>query len=99
MHTLLAERNTRWYLAGRMLSTFGDRTFLFAAAIWVRVLSGSNAQAGLTFFFLLAPSLVAAPVAGVIADRCRRRPLLVVANLVTAATLLALLAVHGPGQA
>jgi MFS family permease len=98
MHTLLAERNTRWYLAGRMLSTFGDRTFLFAAAIWVRVLSGSNAQAGLTFFFLLAPSLVAAPVAGVIADRCRRRPLLVVANLVTAATLLALLAVHGPGQ-
>jgi Na+/melibiose symporter-like transporter len=98
MRNLLAERNTRWYLAGRVLSTFGDRTLLLAAAIWVRVLSGSNAQAGLTFFFLLAPSLVAAPAAGVLADRFRRRPLLVVANLLAAACLLALLAVHGPGQ-
>jgi Na+/melibiose symporter-like transporter len=49
------------------------------------------------FFFYTAPALLA-PALGLLADRVRRRPLLLAANALTAGAVLALLAVHGPGQ-
>src|SRR6202034_4598462 len=65
--------------------------------IWVKTLTGSNAQAGLVFFFFTAPSLLA-PVSGLLADRVRRRPLLIVTNLVTGSAVLLLFCVHSAGQ-
>jgi MFS family permease len=65
--------------------------------IWVKSLTGSNAAAGLTFFFFTAPTLVA-PLSGLLVDRVRRRPLLLVTNTLTAAAVLLLLLVHGSGQ-
>lgn len=98
MKHLLANHNARLYLSGNIVSTFGDRVLFLAAAIWVRVLSGSNAEAGLTIFFLVLPQMAFSPIAGVLADRFRRRPLLIAANLLGAASVLPLLLVRGPGE-
>lgn len=94
---LLARRDVRIYLSGQMFSLFGDSSLWLAMGIWVKTLTGSNAQAGLVFFFFTAPSLLA-PVIGLLADRVRRRPLLIVTNIGTAASVLALLTVSGPGR-
>ena len=97
MRRLLAHRDARVYLAGQVFSLFGDSCLWLAMGIWARALTGSNAQAGLVFFFYTAPALLA-PALGLLADRVRRRPLLLAVNVLTAGAVLALLAVHGPGQ-
>lgn len=97
MRRLLALPDVRVYLAGQALSILGDSALWLAAGIWVKTLTGSNAMAGLTFFFFVAPTL-ASPLAGLVVDRVRRRPLLVATNLVTGAFVLLLLLVHGRGQ-
>jgi MFS family permease len=94
---LLAHRDVRIYLAGQAFSLFGDSSLWLAMGIWVKTLTGSNARAGLVVFFFTAPSLLA-PVSGLLADRVRRRPLLILTNAVTAVAVLALLAVSGRGQ-
>jgi Na+/melibiose symporter-like transporter len=94
---LLAHRDARVYLAGQVFSLFGDSCLWLAMGIWARALTGSNAQAGLVFFFYTAPALLA-PALGLLADRVRRRPLLLAVNVLTAGAVLALLAVHSPGQ-
>jgi MFS family permease len=87
----------RRYLTGQSISILGDTSLWLALGIWVRELTGSNALAGLTFFFYAAPS-IAAPVWGTIADRFRRRPLLIGVNAVTGLLTLGLLGVHGRHQ-
>jgi MFS family permease len=94
---LLAHRDVRVYLAGQVFSLFGDSSLWLAMGIWVKTLTGSNAQAGLVFFFFTAPSLLA-PASGLLTDRVRRRPLLIATNAVTALAVLALLTVSGRGQ-
>ena len=95
MKALLADRDVRLVLGGQTVSAFGDSAFWLAAAVWVQQLTGSVSLAGLTFFFLTAPSVLG-PVAGLLVDRLPRRTVLVVGNLATAALLLLLLLVRGP---
>ncbi|MGH3208696.1 MAG: MFS transporter [Trebonia sp.] len=97
MRRLLAHRDVRVYLIGQLFSLFGDSSLWLAMGIWVKTLTGSNAQAGLVFFFFTAPALLA-PASGLLADRVRRRPLLIATNALTAVAVLALLAVGGRGQ-
>ena len=97
MRQLLARRDARIYLTGQLFSLFGDSSLWLAMGIWVKTLTGSNAQAGLVIFFFTAPSLLA-PALGLLADRVRRRPLLLTVNTLTAGAVLALLAVEGRGQ-
>jgi MFS family permease len=97
MRRLFAHRDARTYLAGQSLSVIGDSALWLAMGIWVKILTGSNSAAGLTFFAFTC-GVMLAPVSGMIVDRVRRRPLLIAANLVTAAGVCALLLVHGRGQ-
>ncbi len=90
---LWAHRDARRYLAGQSLSLLGDSAMWLACGIWVRTLTGSNAAAALTFLFFVAPALLA-PLAGLLVDRVRRRPLLIVANLAGVAILAPLLLVR-----
>jgi MFS family permease len=94
---LLAIRDVRVYLAGQGLSMLGDSALWLAMGIWVKQLTGSSAAAGLTWLAFLLPQL-AGPAAGLLADRVRRRPLLLAVNLLAAAAVLPLLAVHGRGD-
>lgn len=97
MRRLLSHRDARTYLAGQSLSVIGDSALWLAMGIWVKILTGSNSAAGLTFFAFVCGCMLA-PLSGVVVDRVRRRPLLVAVNLGTAAGVCALLLVHGRGQ-
>ena len=97
MRQLLANRTARLYMAGQILSTFGDSALWLALGIWIKMLTGSASAAGLSFF-MFALGTLAGPAGGVLADRMRRRPLVIVTNLATAAMVLLLLLVQDRGQ-
>jgi MFS family permease len=92
-----ADPRFRRLLAGQSLSSFGDTALYLTLGIWAKTLTGSNAAAGGVFLALGIPALFA-PAAGHLADRVRRRPLLIWANALTAALVLSLLAVHSRSQ-
>ncbi|MBD0671614.1 MFS transporter [Streptomyces sp. CBMA156] len=96
MHPLLARPEFRRYLVGQTLSVLGDSALSIALGIWAKVLTGSNSAAGLVLFCFSAPLLLL-PLGGLLADRVRRKPLLVGVNLAVAVSLLPLLLVDGPG--
>ena len=90
-------RNGRQYLIGLAVSVIGDNAMSLAAGIWVKSLTGSSSEAALVSVCVYAPSL-AGPLAGVVADRVRRRRFLVRINLISAALVLPLLGVGGSGS-
>ncbi len=98
MRQLLAHRDARLLLAGQTLSAFGDWALLIVLAVWMKSLTGSSALAGLTFFVFAAGAL-AAPLGGLLADRVRRRPLMLASDCVLGASVLLLLLVHDRGDA
>ncbi|GAA1189642.1 MFS family permease [Kitasatospora gansuensis] len=90
---VLRDRNAGLYLGGVILSGFGDSAMALAAGIWVKTLTGSDSLAALVGFCMWLPAFVG-PAIGTLADRVRRRPLLVGTNLVLAAVLTAPLALR-----
>jgi predicted MFS family arabinose efflux permease len=98
MRRLLAYRDARLLVAGQTLSSFGDFAMWIVMAVWMKTLTGSNARAGLVFFVLALGSL-AAPLGGLLADRVRRRPLMIVTDFALGAAVLLLLFVHDRGDA
>jgi MFS family permease len=94
---LLAHRDARLLLVGQTLSVFGDRAMFLALGVWVKTLTGSNAAAGLVFFAYALPGLVS-PVFGLVVDRVRKRPMMIVLDLAGAVVLLSLVFVHGRDQ-
>ena len=97
MRRLITHRDARIYIAGQSFSVIGDSALWLAMGIWVKILTGSNSAAGLTFFAFVCGCMTA-PLSGVVVDRLRRRPLLIAANLSGAALVCVLLLVHGRGQ-
>lgn len=83
--------------AGTTTSMLGDSIMLLVFSMWVKALTGSNAMAGLTFFWMVVPSLFA-PVLGAPIDRVRRKPMLVWGSVASAGMVLPLLFVHGREQ-
>ena len=79
------------------MSNFGDSALFLTLAIWAKDLTGSSSAAGLVFFFLAAPVL-ASPLFGHLADRVRRRPLLVTVNALAGVGVLCLLLVRDAGD-
>ena len=98
MRALVKHRDARLLLAGQTLSAFGDWAMLIVLAVWMKSLTGSNAEAGLTFFVFGAGSLCA-PAAGLVADRLRKRPLMIAINLLLGGAVLLLLLIHDKGDA
>jgi MFS family permease len=90
-------RNGRLYLTGMAVSVIGDNAMSLAAGIWVKSLTGSSSEAALVSVCVYAPSLLG-PLAGMVADRVRRRRFLVWLNIVSAALVLPPLAITGPGS-
>jgi MFS family permease len=97
MRRILGIRDVRIFFAGWTVSVFGDWAMFIVLGVWAKALTGSNAAAGLVFFALSLPSLFS-PLAGLVVDRVRRRPLLIVTYTVEAVGVLALLAVHSRGD-
>jgi MFS family permease len=93
MRAALRSADFRLLFAGLSLSMVGDALMLLVYAIWVKRLTGSSGAAGLVTLAMALPC-VAAPLAGRLVDRFRRRPFLVTANLASVLMLLPLYAVR-----
>jgi MFS family permease len=91
---LLENRGFRLLLAGQTLTMFGDLALVLVLGIWAKDLTGSTALAGAVFLALLTPMLLA-PFVGLVVDRFPRRKVLILNDLVAAATVLPLLLVNG----
>ena len=93
----LSDPRFRRLFTGQALSSFGDSALYLTLGIWAKTLTGSNAAAGGVFLALAAPTLFT-PLAGHLADRVARKPLLITVNAVTALIVLSLLAVRSESQ-
>jgi Major Facilitator Superfamily len=93
MRRLLSYRDARLLIGGQTLSAFGDWAMWIVLAIWMKTLTGSSARAGLVFFVLGLGSL-AGPLGGLLADRVKRRPLMIASDCVLGSSVLVLLVVH-----
>lgn len=92
---VLRDRNAGLYLAGVVVSGFGTSSLWLASGVWVKDLTGSNGLAALCMLAMWAPTL-AGPALGTLADRVRRKPLLIAVNLFLAGLLLTLFTVDSP---
>ena len=63
MRKLFARPGFPRLFAGLSTSMLGDSVMLLVLSMWVKTLTGSNALAGLTFFFMVLPAL-GAPLLG-----------------------------------
>jgi MFS family permease len=95
---LFAYRDARLLVAGQSLSAFGDWAMWIVLAVWMKTLTGSSARAGLVFFALGLGNL-AGPLGGLLADRVKRRPLMIVCDCVLGASVLVLLFVNDASTA
>ncbi|TWV39825.1 MFS transporter [Streptomyces misionensis] len=94
---LLRDGNAGRYLTGLLVNAFGTSALWLASGVWVKDLTGSNGLAGLCMLALWAPTL-AGPALGTLADRVRRKPLIITVNLTVAALLLTLFTVDSPAR-
>ena len=89
----LSDARFRRLLIGNSVSSFGDSALYLSLGIWAKDLTGSNAAAGAIFLAQGLPCL-ASPLAGQLADRARKRPLLIGANAAAGVAVLALVTVQ-----
>ncbi|MFC8144698.1 MFS transporter [Streptomyces paradoxus] len=94
---VLRDRNAGIYLSGVVVSGFGTSALWLVSGVWVKDLTGSDGLAALCMLAMWLPAL-AGPLLGTLADRGRRKPLLIGVNLLLGAFLLALLGVDAPGD-
>ncbi|MFF3966971.1 MFS transporter [Streptomyces griseorubiginosus] len=92
---VLRDRNARLYLTGVLVSGFGTSALWLVSGVWVKDLTGSDGLAALCMLAMWAPNL-AGPLLGTLADRVRRKPLLIGANLLLAVLLPVLLTARVP---
>ncbi|HCH66236.1 MAG TPA: MFS transporter [Deltaproteobacteria bacterium] len=85
-------RDFRYLFSARLVSLFGDWFNTLAVLALLRSLGHTGAaDFGWVVILKTLPTLVASPVAGVVADRLPRRQILVAADAVRAAIVLAML--------
>ncbi|MDN3264343.1 MFS transporter, partial [Streptomyces sp. CSDS2] len=94
---VLRDRDAGLYLGAVVVSGFGTSSLWLACGVWVKDMTGSDALAALCMLAMWAPSL-AGPALGTLADRVRRKPLLICLNLGLAALLPVLFAVDSPDR-
>lgn len=97
MRALFAQPGFRRLFAGMSTSMFGDSVMLLVLSMWVKSLTGSNAQAGLTFFWMVVPAFFA-PLFGLYVDRLPPRRVLAWGSLASAIAVLPLTLVRDAGD-
>ncbi|MGW0863636.1 MFS transporter [Streptomyces sp. NPDC002611] len=94
---VLRDSNAGLYLSSVVVSGFGTSALWLVSGVWVKDLTGSDGLAALCVLAMWLPTL-AGPLLGTLADRGRRKPLLIGVNLLLAALLLTLVGVDAPGD-
>jgi MFS family permease len=83
---------------GSLISQFGDWFNLIASASLVANLTDTGTAISYLFLARFLPLFLFSPLAGVLADRYDRRHVMIVSDLLRAATVLCFLLVREPGQ-
>jgi MFS family permease len=91
---VLRIRDYRLVLTGQLLSSTGNWLLLVAAPYFVFHLTGSTIATGLSLMAQTVPAVLLGPIAGVFADRWDRRHTMIATDVLRAATVLTMLAVH-----
>ena len=95
---LKKNRNYRYLWFGQIVSLLGDWFNLVASASLVGLLTQSGLAVGAIFVVRMLAPFVVNPVAGVVADRYKRKHILIAADLLRAATVLCFLFVRDAGD-
>ncbi|MGW0293863.1 MFS transporter [Streptomyces tuirus] len=93
---VLRDREAGLCLSAVVISGFGTSALWLASGVWVKDLTGSDGLAALCLLAMWLPTL-AGPLLGTLADRVRRKPLLIGVNVLLGGLLLTLVGVDSPG--
>jgi MFS family permease len=85
------------YVASQIVSMVSDNILWLAVGMWVNSATGNPASASV-IMLIFGAGLLFGPLGGVVVDRARRRPIVLVTNAVCVLAVLLLLRVHGPHQ-
>jgi penicillin amidase len=75
---------------GQMISVVGSQFTSFALGFWIYRRTGSATQLALVGFFAVLPSIVLAPISGVLVDRYDRRWVMILSDIGAALSTLAI---------
>jgi MFS family permease len=102
METLsIKDRGLRTFLiiwAAHLVSLFGSGLTGFAMGVWIYQLTGSVTQFALTVLSMIVPGILISPVAGWLVDRWNRRLVMILSDLGSAMSVLAIALVLMAGQ-
>lgn len=90
-------RNFLLLFQGQLVSILGDVVYNIALGFWILAMTGSTALMGILMATSMLPAVLAAPFAGVVADRINRKWLMILTDVVRglAVVLLAIAAYSG----
>ncbi|MFF8675017.1 MFS transporter [Streptomyces sp. NPDC015242] len=94
---VLRDRAAGLCLCAVVVSGFGTSALWLASGVWVKDLTGSDGLAALCQLAMWLPTLAGPPL-GALADRGRRRPLLIGVNVLLGCLLPVLVCVDSPGE-
>ncbi len=83
-------KNRILFAVGRFVSLMGTNMYQFAAGLYVLKMTGSGTQFALTLVLGTLPRVIAAPFAGVVADRLPRKYIVVLTDIISGLTLIIL---------
>jgi predicted MFS family arabinose efflux permease len=92
------QRDLRLVLSAGLVSMSGDWILLIGLLYRVYAMTGSTVASALTVLSASVPPVLLGTVAGMFADRWDRRRTMIIADVLMAAGMLPLLAVHDRGQ-
>lgn len=93
MFALLSQRNFFLLWVAHTISIVGDYVFFIAITFWIYEQTGSALATGLTLIASTIPNILFAPLAGMLADRWKRRSIMVMAESARAVLFLGLLCI------
>ncbi len=86
----LFNRNYVLLWQGQTVSRLGNQAFSIALALWIKQATGSAALMGLILMFSALPAVLLGPLAGAVADRYKRRAIIILSDLIGGISVLIL---------
>lgn len=89
MKQKLFSKDFTFVVIGQIISLFGNAAIRFALPLYLLNLTGSSALYGTVTACAFLPSILLAPIGGIVADRVNKRNVMVILDFFTAAVILA----------
>lgn len=81
-NSILKNKNFMLLWFGQLISLFGNNIHSLAVMWYVKEVTGSTAQMGMSLIFSQLPFILVSPIAGTVADRCDRKKIIVFTDLI-----------------